>query len=732
MDSAGDDLVETLSGGIWTATEVSPPANVLADSGTLLEDVSCPSAGSCVAIGDYEDSNGLSQGFIDSLSGGTWTSTEAPLPANANQQEHVIAPVTLSDVTCPAVGACVVVGSYTDNVAYRGHGLIETLSGGTWTPAEAPLPANGSTSFYPASLGAITCPTAGSCVAVGNYTDTNSTPVGVIATLSGGLWTATEAPLPANASATQTSSLTAVTCPALYACVATGGYEDASNTQQGLLEVLSDPTPTISSVTTTAPTISNIALGQSASTTAAVTGNAADGSPTGLMSFYVCGPTAEPTPCPSLADAVGAPLELSSPSTDSATTTSASFTPDAPGYWCFSATYSGDATYDPSSDGTTDGCVDVAPAISSTVVSPLDSTIAVGAANVGVATVTGSPGGGDPTGTVSFYLCGPTTTPTPCTSTATPVGGPVNEEPESDDNNTTKAFSNPFAPDAHGFWCLAAYYSGGTDYAANSDTTTDGCFDVTAVTSSIVAGPTLSTIPLGHEDADAATVTGTVTDGSPTGSVSFYQCGPTVAPTPCTTLAHPLGAPVGVTGGTDDAATATSPRIHSGRRRLLVLRRVLLGRFHVLHELRRHDRRVLRRSPHHHQRRQRHLQRGGVGHTLPGDVGGRLQPGHVQRDRNPAVGSDTVVDRDPVGHPETEDRDVSGHDKSHRCQRDLGSPEFRTHRGPPDGADHHDDSTASPSPGGSGLCGDHHRNRWHASLQVEHQLLCPTPGAVPE
>jgi hypothetical protein len=45
-----------------------------------------------------------------------------------------------------------------------------------------------------------------------------------------------------------------------------------------------------------------------------------------------------------------------------ATARSGSFTPDAPGYWCFDNTYSGDADYAPSSDDTTGECFDVTPA----------------------------------------------------------------------------------------------------------------------------------------------------------------------------------------------------------------------------------------------------------------------------------------------------------------------------------------------------------------------------------
>src|SRR5947208_2665093 len=66
----------------------------------------------------------------------TWTPTEAPLPSNAAGDPYA----SLLKPSCPAVGACVAVGGY--DTSSGGQGLIERLSGGTWTAIEAPLPSN--------------------------------------------------------------------------------------------------------------------------------------------------------------------------------------------------------------------------------------------------------------------------------------------------------------------------------------------------------------------------------------------------------------------------------------------------------------------------------------------------------------------------------------------------------------------------------------------------------------
>ncbi len=311
-----------------------------------------------------------------------------------------------------------------------------------------------------------------------------------------------------------------------------------------------------SASTASAPTSSSIVLGQSNTDTATVTGEDTDGSPTNTVSFYQCGPTATPTPCTSTSDQVGAAVDVTAGANDTSTATSAPFTPTSTGYWCFAAAYSGDSNYSASSDDTTDGCFDVTSASSSTSSAPTSSTIALGGDNTDTATVTGNAAGGSPTGTVSFYQCGPTTTPTACTSTTDPVGSPVGVSPGA--NNTSTAGSVTFTPTATGYWCFGATYSGDTNYTTSSDDTTDGCFDVTTITSPMVTVPASSTIVLGAANSDQATVTGNATFGSPTGTVSFYECGPSTSPTSCTSEADPVGNAVGVSAGTNDTATANS------------------------------------------------------------------------------------------------------------------------------------------------------------------------------
>jgi hypothetical protein len=251
----GDDLglIDTMVDGTWTATEAPlPPGLPASGVGETPNAVTCPADGSCVIVGwaaflsqgpDYEQSIP----FIDTLSDGTWTSIDAPVPANAVADFYEDG---LTSVSCAAVGSCVAVGMYhydfNDNI-----GLIDTLSDGTWTAQAAPAPPS-TTEYQWMDLDSVACPAAGSCVAIGGYATpvdvTGTTEAGVIETLSGGSWSDIQAPIPAS-STPSFATLTGLACPALGSCEIDGDVTDGHDDGGGspLFEDLSGGTWTPSS-----------------------------------------------------------------------------------------------------------------------------------------------------------------------------------------------------------------------------------------------------------------------------------------------------------------------------------------------------------------------------------------------------------------------------------------------------------------------------------------------------
>jgi hypothetical protein len=295
-DGNDEGIIETLTSGKPTVAFAPLPSNAATTNRLFeLRDVACPSADSCVAVGDYRDNNHDDQPLIETLTAGVWTATEAPLPADSSQVAGN-GGLGLRGIACTGVGACVAVGTYS-TATVAGLPLIATLAAGSWTAAAGPLPADTS---YPSGGGLeqVSCPAAGSCVAIGEYSSTSNdalvdtlangswtspvsglhAPAGIIANiraiacqsadscvvaasyfdqnasepsqrgfvgaLADGSWTSAVAPAPANAGSNTTggfkqlSELYGVACPAVGSCVAVGYYWDAAGHYQGLIEAL--------------------------------------------------------------------------------------------------------------------------------------------------------------------------------------------------------------------------------------------------------------------------------------------------------------------------------------------------------------------------------------------------------------------------------------------------------------------------------------------------------------
>ena len=109
------------------------------------------------------------------------------------------------------------------------------------------------------------------------------------------------------------------------------------------------------------------------------------------------------------------------------------------------------------------------------------SSILYGNTAVDTATVTGKGTRGSPTGTVTFSACGPTATPTPCTS---PNVFSVSVVLRSRAHHRSTA-AVTIIPGAPGWYCFLDTYSGDAHYASVSDNdTATECLDVTSTLAS--------------------------------------------------------------------------------------------------------------------------------------------------------------------------------------------------------------------------------------------------------
>lgn len=314
-------------------------------------------------------------------------------------------------------------------------------------------------------------------------------------------------------------------------------------------------------ITTQSNPSANVAPGTSATDTATVSGAA--GTPTGTVTFFLCGPGVSTAGgCATGGSQVGSPIALVNGNATSPATTATS----SVGRYCWRAQYSGDAIYAASThtNGTTE-CFDVAkrdPSIQTTA-SATGIEQQPGVSVSDTALLSGS--AGTPSGTVTFFLCAPSqVTASGCATGGTQVGTPITL---SGSGSATSATTN--ATTATGTYCWRAEYSGDAIYSAASHTnTTSECFTVVSAppapldpTMTTTSNPSGAGVLPGASVVDLATVAGDPGAPVPTGTVTFFLCGPsTVSSSGCPTGTQ-IGGPVTLDGNgraTSPATTATT------------------------------------------------------------------------------------------------------------------------------------------------------------------------------
>lgn len=228
-------LLLTETAGKWaTGVEAVLPGDAaVLNQNADLKSVSCASPGNCTAVGSYSGTGGGA--LVLTETAGKWaTGVEAGLPANASTTDPVAG---LSSVSCASAGSCSSVGLYVDSSG-GAQGLLLTETAGTWgTGVEAALPANATiASEQGVGLPSVSCSSAGNCSAVGSYNNDTGSNDAVLLTETDGTWaTGVKAALPTNADPTDQVDLNAVSCPSAASCAAVGDYVDRGGNIRSLL-----------------------------------------------------------------------------------------------------------------------------------------------------------------------------------------------------------------------------------------------------------------------------------------------------------------------------------------------------------------------------------------------------------------------------------------------------------------------------------------------------------------
>lgn len=214
------------------AVEVPHMASLNAGGDAAVSAVSCPSAGNCSASGFYTDKSGHIQVFVVSQRNGRW-GRAAELPGSGRLNEGGVA--SIGSLSCPSAGNCTAGGYYTDQSGHL-QAVVADQRNGTWRdaheiPGLARLNAGGS-----AQIRSLSCPSAGNCAAAGLYQDGQGRDQAFLVSESRGTWrSAAEIPGTAALNAGGDAAAFGVSCSSAGNCAAGGTYLDSSLAGQAFL-----------------------------------------------------------------------------------------------------------------------------------------------------------------------------------------------------------------------------------------------------------------------------------------------------------------------------------------------------------------------------------------------------------------------------------------------------------------------------------------------------------------
>jgi hypothetical protein len=231
----GQAFLSEETNGVWSsATEVGAALNVGGDAQIVA--ISCPSAGSCTAIGNYTDQISAVHTFVINQVNGTWGfPTEVPdyttLALDDDSQ--------MLELSCTSSTTCVGLGSYANHLAGVAQPIIYNETNGVWS---TPVEAQGAAAFNTDGLavpGGLDCTSATTCVAGGDLVNVLATGADVEPFLldeTNGVWGPVEAISGVAAlSREDEASLTALSCGSDGDCAAGGDYLNTSGQSQAYI-----------------------------------------------------------------------------------------------------------------------------------------------------------------------------------------------------------------------------------------------------------------------------------------------------------------------------------------------------------------------------------------------------------------------------------------------------------------------------------------------------------------
>ena len=192
----------------WSIQSNPDPSNIGSDN---FNGVSCVSTSWCVAVGDYvSNTTLLDLPLIESWNGKDWKVSSSPIPGEGTGDD------ALYGVSCVSASSCVAVGQYFEANLTNGllETLIETWNGTNWSITPSPSPGTVN------NLNGVSCVSSKSCKAVGAFITVNGTAGGtLIESWNGTNWSVTPSPSKGDG-----DSLYGISCVSSNSCETAGWY----------------------------------------------------------------------------------------------------------------------------------------------------------------------------------------------------------------------------------------------------------------------------------------------------------------------------------------------------------------------------------------------------------------------------------------------------------------------------------------------------------------------------
>ncbi len=223
-DSSGQQafVVSEVNGAWGAAREVAAALNTGGDAS--VNSVSCASAGTCTAGGNYNYGSGW-QAFVVSEVNGAWgAAREVAGALNTGGDAWVIS------VSCTSAGNCTAGGSYHDSSGHR-QAFVVSQDDGTWGAAREVAAALNQGDD--AGVNAVSCASAGDCTAGGSYDNSSGQQAFVVSEVNGAWGAAREVAAALNQG--EYAAVYSVSCASPEKCAAGGYYLDSSRNAQAFV-----------------------------------------------------------------------------------------------------------------------------------------------------------------------------------------------------------------------------------------------------------------------------------------------------------------------------------------------------------------------------------------------------------------------------------------------------------------------------------------------------------------